>query len=115
MRLKRRYNLTRPEGTFKKKVSIKDSTGKALTGRHQKQAEDAATLLEKAVGDAARQAKSLASRPGSGYNEKTKYSAKASRGRSIEPETLENKGSDDYTLRKLLEDNERLRERAAIL
>lgn len=98
-----------------------------LTGKYQKQAKDAVALLEKAVGDASRQASKLQASKNTAWKEKTKFSVKETDSgelrkleavdfsdgqlRKLEAEKFSLKGSDDYNLRKLQAENEMLRER----
>ena len=85
-----------------------------LTGKYQKQAKDAVALLEKAVGDASRQASKLQASKNTAGKGKTKFSVKeadSSELRKLEAEKFSLKGSDDYNLRKLQAENEMLRER----
>lgn len=85
-----------------------------LTGKYQKQAKDAVALLEKAVGDASRQASKLQASKNTAGKGKTKFSVKESDSselRKLEAEKFSLKGSDDYNMRKLQAENEMLRER----
>lgn len=83
-----------------------------LTGKYQKQAKDAVSLLEKAVGDASRQAGKLQASKNTAGKGKTKYSVKETDSgelrkleavdfsdgqlRKLEAEKFSLKGSDDY-------------------
>lgn len=90
-----------------------------LTGKYQKQAKDAVALLEKAVGDASRQASKLQASKNTAGKGKTKFSVKGESVESVENKNptadpdirFSLKGSDDYNLRKLQAENEMLRER----
>ena len=64
--------------------AVKDMARK-LTGKYQKQAKDAVALLEKAVGDASRQASKLQASKNTAGKGKTKFSAK---GESVEKDSV---------------------------